>query len=159
MNTQASMTRILVVDDDPSVCDVVERLLASSGYAVTTATTGRAALEAATRQPFAAAFVDLCMPTMHGLEIIHGLRSLAPDTKLIVMSGLMADCGGPPAPDFLGMMTEPEGNRTAVEAVRPPGPAQPAARQLYPAGRRTRARARTEDFATAGRACITARPS
>jgi CheY-like chemotaxis protein len=109
MNTQASMTRILVVDDDPSICDVVERLLASSGYAVTTATTGRAALEAATRQSFAAAFVDLCMPSMHGLEIINGLRALAPDTKLIVMSGLMADCGGPPAPDFLGMMTNLKG--------------------------------------------------
>ena len=103
------MTRILVVDEDPSVCDVVERLLASSGYAVTTATTGRAALEAATRQSFAAAFVDLCMPSMHGLEIINGLRALAPDTKLIVMSGLMADCGGPPAPDFLGMMTNLKG--------------------------------------------------
>ena len=103
------MTRILVVDDDPSVCDVVERLLASSGYAVTTATTGRAALEAATRQSFVAAFVDLCMPSMHGLEIIDGLRSLAPDTKLIVMSGLMADCGGPPAPDFLGMTVNLKG--------------------------------------------------
>ena len=103
------MTRILVVDDDPSVCDVVARLLASSGYAVTTATTGRAALEAATKQSFAAAFVDLCMPSMHGLEIINGLRALAPDTKLIVMSGLMADCGGPPAPDFLGMMTNLKG--------------------------------------------------
>ena len=103
------MTRILVVDDDPSVCDVVERLLASSGYAVTTATTGRAALEAATRQSFAAAFVDLCMPSMQGLEIINGLRALAPDTKLIVMSGLMSDCGGPPAPDFLGMMTNLKG--------------------------------------------------
>jgi CheY-like chemotaxis protein len=101
--------RILVVDDDPSVCDVVERLLVSSGYAVTTATTGRAALEAASRQSFTAAFVDLCMPSMHGLEIIDGLRALAPATKLIVMSGLMADCGGPPAPDFLGMMTNLKG--------------------------------------------------
>ena len=108
-NAPPSMTRILVVDDDPSVCDVVARLLASSGYAVTTATTGRAALEAATKQSFAAAFVDLCMPSMHGLEIINGLRALAPDTKLIVMSGLMADCGGPPAPDFLGMMTNLKG--------------------------------------------------
>jgi CheY-like chemotaxis protein len=88
---------------------VVERLLVSSGYAVTTVTTGRAALEAATRQSFTAAFVDLCMPSMHGLEIIDGLRALAPDTKLIVMSGLMSDCGGSPAPDFLGMMTNLKG--------------------------------------------------
>ena len=108
--------RILVVDDDPSVCDVVERLLVSSGYAVTTVTTGRAALEAATRESFTAAFVDLCMPSMHGLEIINGLRALAPDTKLIVMSGLMADCGGPPAPDFFGMMT----NRKGIERLSKP---------------------------------------
>jgi CheY-like chemotaxis protein len=107
MNTEPA--RILVVDDDPSVCDVVERLLVSSGYAVTTVTTGRAALEAATRESFTAAFVDLCMPSMHGLEIIDGLRALAPDTKLIVMSGLMSDCGGPQAPDFLGMMTNLKG--------------------------------------------------
>ena len=53
MTEEHPMTRVLVVDDDPSVCDVIERLLASSGFAVTTATTGRAALEAATRQPFA----------------------------------------------------------------------------------------------------------
>jgi CheY-like chemotaxis protein len=115
-NAPPSMTRILVVDDDPSVCDVVERLLASSGYAVTTATTGRAALEAATQQSFAAAFVDLCMPNMHGLEIIHGLKSLAPHTKLIVMSGLMSDCGGPPAPDFLGLM----GNLKGIERLSKP---------------------------------------
>ena len=36
-------------------------------------------------------------------------RSLRRDTKLIVMSGLMADCGGPPAPDFLGMMANLKG--------------------------------------------------
>jgi len=103
------MAHILIVDDDPSVCDVVDKMLGSLGFTVTTATTGRAALEAATKQSFAAAFVDLCMPSMHGLEIINGLRALAPDTKLIVMSGLMADCGGPPAPDFLGMMTNLKG--------------------------------------------------
>jgi CheY-like chemotaxis protein len=103
------MTRILVVDDDPSVCDVVERLLESSGYVVTTATTGRAALEVAAQEPFAAAIVDLCMPSMHGLEIIRALKALAPHTKLIVMSGLMSDCGGAPAPDFLGMMADLKG--------------------------------------------------
>lgn len=103
------MTRILVVDDDPSVCNVVEKLLASCGYAVTTATTGRGALEIAEREAFEAAIVDLCMPAMHGLEIIRGLKSLAPNTRLIAMSGLMSDYDGAPAPDFIGMAADLKG--------------------------------------------------
>jgi CheY-like chemotaxis protein len=103
------MAHILIVDDDPSVCDVVEKMLASLGCTVTTATTGRAALEAAARHSFAAAIVDLCMPTMHGLEIVRNLKAMTPHTRLIVMSGLMSDCGGSPAPDFFGMMADFKG--------------------------------------------------
>ena len=126
------MARILIVDDDPSVCDVVKKLLESLGFAVTTATTGREALEIAGQQSFAAAIVDLCMPTMHGLEIVRGLKSLTPDTKLIVMSGLMSDCGGSPAPDFLGMATnlkgidrlsKPFGRRELLNLLPPPSSA------------------------------------
>jgi CheY-like chemotaxis protein len=101
------MSHVLVIDDDPSVCEVVEKLLGSLGFAVTSATSGPAALAAAATQSFTAAIVDLCMPTMHGLEILHNLKSLTPETKLIVMSGLMSDCGG--APDFLGMAADLRG--------------------------------------------------
>jgi CheY-like chemotaxis protein len=103
------VAHILIVDDDPSVCDVVDKLLGSLGFEVTTATTGRAALEAAARHSFAAAIVDLCMPTMHGLEIIRNLKAMTPQTRLIVMSGLMSDCGASPTPDFLGMMADFKG--------------------------------------------------
>ncbi len=101
------MSHILVIDDDPSVCEVVEQLLGSLGFSVTTTTNGRAALAAAGTQSFSAAIVDLCMPTMHGLDVLQGLKSLTPQTKLIVMSGLMSDCGG--APDFLGMAADLRG--------------------------------------------------
>ena len=103
------MAHILIVDDDPSVCDVVDKMLGSLGFTVTTATTGRAALEAAARHSFAAAIIDLCMPTMHGLEIVRNLKTMTPHTRLIVMSGLMSDCGGTPAPDFFGMMADLKG--------------------------------------------------
>jgi CheY-like chemotaxis protein len=101
------MSHVLVIDDDPSVCEVVEQLLGSLGFSVTTTTNGRAALAAAGTQNFSAAIVDLCMPAMHGLEILQNLKSLSPHTKLIVMSGLMSDCGG--APDFLGMAADLRG--------------------------------------------------
>jgi CheY-like chemotaxis protein len=103
------MAHILIVDDDPSVCDVVEKMLASLGFTVTTATTGRAALEVAARQSFTAAIIDLCMPTMHGLEIVRNLKAMTPHTRLIVMSGLMSDSGLSPAPDFFGMMADFKG--------------------------------------------------
>jgi CheY-like chemotaxis protein len=101
------MSHVLVIDDDPSVCEVVEQLLCSLGFSVTTTTNGREALAAAGTQRFSAAIVDLCMPTMHGLEVLQSLKSLTPHTKLIVMSGLMSDCGG--APDFLGMAADLRG--------------------------------------------------
>jgi CheY-like chemotaxis protein len=103
------MAHVLIVDDDPSVCNVVEKMLASLGFAVTTATTGRAALDAAARQSFAAAIIDLCMPVMHGLEIVRNLKAMTPHTKLIVMSGLMSNNGASPAPDFIGMMADFKG--------------------------------------------------
>jgi CheY-like chemotaxis protein len=103
------MARILVIDDDPSVCNVVEKLLASLGYTVTVATSGREGLRAATEHFFAAAIVDLCMPNMHGLEIVRNLKALVPRTKLIVMSGLMSNCPGTPAPDFAGMLADLQG--------------------------------------------------
>jgi CheY-like chemotaxis protein len=102
------MAHILVIDDDPSVCDVVEQLLGTLGCTVTSATSGRAALAAAANQTFAAALVDLCMPAMPGLEILRNLKTLTPSTKLIVMSGLMSDCGTQ-APDFIGMAADLRG--------------------------------------------------
>lgn len=101
------MSHVLVIDDAPSVCEVVEQLLGSLGFSVTATTSGRAALAAAEKQSFTAAIVDLCMPTMNGLEILRSLKSLTPQTKLIVMSGLMSDCGG--APDFFGMAIDLRG--------------------------------------------------
>jgi CheY-like chemotaxis protein len=103
------MAHVLIVDDDPSVCDVVDKMLVSLGFTVTTATTGRAALEAAARHAFAAAIIDLCMPLMHGLEIVRHLKAMTPHTKLIVMSGLMSDTSVSPAPDFIGMMADFKG--------------------------------------------------
>jgi CheY-like chemotaxis protein len=103
-----TMTRILVIDDDPSVCDTLSRVLSSCGYAVNVATSGRAGLDAAAREPFAAALIDLCMPDVSGFDAIRALRARAPHLRLIAMSGLMSDCEGE-TPDFLGMAANLQG--------------------------------------------------
>lgn len=97
------MSHILVIDDEPSVCRVIEAVLTAAGYTVTTASDGRAGVEAAEKQTFSAAIVDLCMPNLNGIDTIREFRTIAPNMKLIAMSGLMSSSEGNAAPDFLGM--------------------------------------------------------
>ena len=71
-------TRILVVDDDPNVSEVVARYLEREGYAVETVANGRTALERALADPPDLVVLDLMLPGMDGLEVCRRLRALAP---------------------------------------------------------------------------------
>jgi DNA-binding response OmpR family regulator len=113
------LIRILVIDDEPSVCAVVEKILAPSGYDVTTATGGRAGLEAAAKQFFSAAIVDICMRDVSGLDVIRALRAQAPGMGLIAMSGLLSESAGTGAPDFLGMAANLDGIPRLAKPFRP----------------------------------------
>jgi DNA-binding response OmpR family regulator len=67
--------RILVVDDDPTVAEVVSGYLQRAGYAVDRAVDGRAALDqAATRRPDLVV-LDLMLPEIDGLEVCRRLRA------------------------------------------------------------------------------------
>jgi DNA-binding response OmpR family regulator len=67
--------RILVVDDDPTVAEVVSGYLQRAGYAVDRAVDGRAALDqAAARRPDLVV-LDLMLPEIDGLEVCRRLRA------------------------------------------------------------------------------------
>ncbi|MBI3361996.1 MAG: response regulator transcription factor [Chloroflexi bacterium] len=66
---------ILVVDDEPSVTEVVSLYLAREGFRVATASDGPAALEAVARQRPALIVLDLMLPGVDGLEITRRLRA------------------------------------------------------------------------------------
>ena len=68
------MTRILVVDDEPSILAVMVPLLQARDYDVATATTGHAALEAVTRHPPDLVILDLGLPDLDGVEVCRQLR-------------------------------------------------------------------------------------
>lgn len=75
----AGQRRILVVDDDPHLCDVVSYTLTREGYAVAVARDGRAALLALTGEGAEAARFDLVvldvqMPEMNGFEVCRRVR-------------------------------------------------------------------------------------
>jgi DNA-binding response OmpR family regulator len=71
-------SRILVVDDDATVSEVVARYLERDGYAVETVGDGRLALDRALEDPPDLVVLDLMLPGMDGLEVCRRLRALAP---------------------------------------------------------------------------------
>jgi DNA-binding response OmpR family regulator len=70
--------RILVVDDDPTVSEVVARYLARDGYAVEVVADGREALDRALAAPPDLVVLDLMLPGLDGLEVCRRLRAMAP---------------------------------------------------------------------------------
>lgn len=70
--------RVLVVEDDPTVAEVVGRYLEHAGYDVETVGDGHAALASAQAEPPALVVLDLMLPGLDGLEIFRRLRRFAP---------------------------------------------------------------------------------
>jgi CheY-like chemotaxis protein len=69
------MTRILIVDDEPSIRQLVATLLTLEGYEVTTAPDGRAALEQVLAGAPDVVISDVRMPLMTGYELLAALRA------------------------------------------------------------------------------------
>jgi two-component system response regulator ResD len=76
---------ILVVDDEPSVVEVVGLYLEREGYRVTVARDGQAALDAASRDHPDLIVLDLMLPKMDGLEVTRRLRGPAEASIPIIM--------------------------------------------------------------------------
>jgi CheY-like chemotaxis protein len=66
---------VLVVDDDPAVCDVLSSVLSDDGWRVATASDGLQALEAIDRERPSAMVLDLMMPRVDGFEVLQSVRS------------------------------------------------------------------------------------
>ncbi len=79
--------RVLVVDDEVMVRDVVCRMLEEVGYTVAPAADGPAALDLVRAGRFDAVILDLTMPGMSGREVLAALYALAPALPVIVCSG------------------------------------------------------------------------
>ncbi|WP_377271817.1 response regulator [Peterkaempfera sp. SMS 1(5)a] len=80
------MGGVLVVDDEPQLLHALLINLRARRYSVETAATGTAALESAARSHPDAVILDLGLPDLDGLDIIHGLRGWS-GVPIIVLSG------------------------------------------------------------------------
>lgn len=81
------MARILVIDDDVQVLDMLYQTLTREGYDVLTASDGREGMRLFREAPVDLIITDLIMPEKEGIETIIELRRDFPDVKIIAMSG------------------------------------------------------------------------
>jgi len=84
---------VLLVEDEPSVALLAERILTQAGYRVVCAANGRQALEVAAglADGFDLLLSDVIMPVMGGPELAERLRAEHPDLKVLFVSGYTAD--------------------------------------------------------------------
>jgi len=78
--------KVLVIDDDPSICKTVGLLLEDHGYNPRTFTSPDEALRLAEDQSFQIALIDLRMPAMDGVEVVEKLKKLDDRMSCIVMT-------------------------------------------------------------------------
>jgi DNA-binding NtrC family response regulator len=81
------MVNILVIDDEPSVLDVLRKILQLEGYEVITAANGEEGLELFRQFPCDLVITDMVMPVKDGLQTILDLRKEKPDIPVVAMSG------------------------------------------------------------------------
>ncbi len=79
--------RILVVDDEKSIRDVLAQVLGYEGYQVGTASSGGEALTAYRAEPFDLVILDVKMQGIDGIDTLQQLRLLDPDARVIMVSG------------------------------------------------------------------------
>jgi DNA-binding response OmpR family regulator len=121
------MTRVLVVEDDPSVGPAIRMVLDGEGYdtvLVADADSGMRAFEAL---HFDLAIVDIFMPETSGLVTIAGFRRRSPSVPIIAISGFRFRDSMNPGLDFLGLaaaagaavcLRKPFARRQLMTAVR-----------------------------------------
>lgn len=82
----ASSDQILVVDDDPAMCETMAAHLSLLGYEITAAYSGSQALELIEAEPFVVVILDLVLPDVGGMDVLRYIRDQNVDTEVIAVT-------------------------------------------------------------------------
>lgn len=81
-----SPVRVLVVDDEPVLAEMVSMALRYEGWDISTAGDGAAALASARQSRPDAVVLDVMLPDMSGLEVLHKLREITPELPVLLLT-------------------------------------------------------------------------
>jgi two-component system response regulator HydG len=78
--------RVLIVDDNPSLCRTMSLVLSRGGCSVSTAGDGPDAIETVRKDYFDVIFMDIRLPTLSGIDTYRRVKSLRPETPVVMMT-------------------------------------------------------------------------
>ncbi|MGO9121768.1 MAG: response regulator [Desulfomonilaceae bacterium] len=81
-------SKILIVDDEPYICQLLVRYLTAAGYDCRTASGGEEALNALETDRFHLVLADIIMPGMSGIDLLNLIRPLYPDVGVLMVTGV-----------------------------------------------------------------------
>jgi len=82
---------MLIVDDEPDICDCLGHFFQAKGFAVSCAFTGEDAIEWLMQQPADILLLDIRLPGVWGIEVLKQAKQLYPDIKVVMVTALDAD--------------------------------------------------------------------
>jgi len=129
MGAPLASKKILVVDDEPFVCDAVKMMLAFDGHDVQTANSGKEALSFFEKGKFDLIITDFAMPVMKGDELAAAIEARAPEQPIVMITAYaeMLQTSGNPLTGVDSIISKPfllEDLRAAMAKVL--GGTQPA---------------------------------
>jgi putative two-component system response regulator len=86
--TERTVPKILVVDDEPSICHLVSRLLEKQGYACDTCESAAEAIKEIESGAYELVVSDIMMPGMTGIDLLSRIKKTHPDIAFIMLTGV-----------------------------------------------------------------------
>jgi len=116
----SSHPRILVIDDDPVICEIVVETLKNQGYSADAAKSGREVSNFLSAKTYPIVLCDILLPDTNGLELMSEIKDMNPDTFVILFTGhasvdLAKEAIRQGAYDFI---TKPFTSNEIIEAVQ-----------------------------------------
>ena len=110
---------ILFVDDNPDICELVQLVLQSVGFRVSTTDSIAAALQLAASERFDALLLDYWMPDLTGIELCRRIRAFDQNTPILICSGAVteADREAATLAGAQGYVTKPFNSTDLIRAV------------------------------------------
>lgn len=88
MKSESKKPVILIVDDEPEICEILNRLFTKEGYRIYIATNGKEAVEKVSAGGIELVLLDIFMPVQNGIETLRQLKIISPELPVIIMTAL-----------------------------------------------------------------------